>query len=177
MTREPSIWAMRAGKHSELDSLFLRRNTLAIGWATLGDLALLDCSPRAFEQRMAVCYPRKSAPAVGTTARQLYRFVCEMRENDIVIYPSKLDRLLYIGRVSGPYCYDPSVDPDYPNHRPVIWTSNASRDGLTATALAEIGSIMTLFQLRSGEFRNLIETKLSGSTVHTRTNETGEPDA
>jgi len=54
-----------------------------------------DCS----EKRVAEAFPDTKQGAVPVNAGQLYRFVHEAKIGDIVIYPSKRDRHIHIGRI------------------------------------------------------------------------------
>jgi restriction system protein len=72
-----------------------------------------------------------------------------MKPGDIVLYPSQRDRQVHIGRIEGPYQYDPSLESGYPNLRPVKWLKQVPRLKFTQGALYEIGSAMSLFQVRN----------------------------
>jgi restriction system protein len=73
--------------------------------------------------------------------------VHEIKEGDIVLYPSKRDRKIHIGHIKGLYKYKPSVDAAYPNQREVNWTKFVPRTYFTQGALYEIGSALSLFQV------------------------------
>ena len=82
-------------------------------------------------------------------AGQLFRFVHEMKEGDLIIYPSKRDKRVHIGQIAGPYQYiDKSAD-TYPHRRAVRWIKDFSRTKFTQGALYEIGSAMSFFQVKN----------------------------
>lgn len=89
----------------------------------------------------------------------LLRFLHEMKPGDIVVYPSKKDRQIHLGLVAGDYKFDPSKDQDYPHQRPMKWRRAVPRTNFTQGALYEIGSAMTLFQVKNyaEEFRAALE--------------------
>ena len=93
----------------------------------------------------------------------LLRFVHEIKEGDVVIYPSKRDRQIHIGIVNGTYKYDPNNEPTFPHHRPVKWLKTVSRTKFSQGALYEIGSAISLFQVKtySEEFKAALEGKLA----------------
>src|SRR5436853_6105868 len=84
-----------------------------------------------------------------------------MKPGDYLIYPSKQDRKVHLGRVEGPYLYDPAISEGYPSLRKATWLKHLDRSTFTPAALFEIGSAMSLFKVttHSGEFaKHLDET-------------------
>src|SRR5437899_1022312 len=116
---EPTIWGIHAGKMGDADALFLEHSYVAVGWEKLGDLSKLTADQDAFRAAVAKAYPGKKPGAIPNNAGQLRRFVHEIKPGHIVVYPSKRDRQIHLGRVSGDYRYDPSIKAGYPNLRPV----------------------------------------------------------
>ncbi|MEJ2622967.1 MAG: restriction endonuclease, partial [Pseudolabrys sp.] len=82
-------------------------------------------------------------------AGTLFRFAHEMKEGDLIIYPSKLDRMVNFGTVHGDYQYVPNIDPVFPNRRTVKWFKHIPRANFSQNALHEIGSAVTLFQVKN----------------------------
>lgn len=158
---ETTIWGIHAGRTGDADTLFLRKNVVAIGWAKVGNLAKIDATRDAFKAAVTKAFPDKKPAAVPNNAGQLYRFVHEMAVGDIVAYPSKADRQIHLGRVEGPYKYDPKLEAGYPNQRPVKWIAAVPRSKFSQGALYEIGSAISLFQVRNyaEEYRAAIEGK------------------
>ena len=72
-----------------------------------------------------------------------------MQVGDFVVFPSREDRMIHIGRVAGSHQYVLDEDTEYPNRRPVEWLSHVNRDEFSQSALYEIGSAMTLFRISS----------------------------
>jgi restriction system protein len=159
---DTTIWGIHAGRTGDADSLFLKSNVIAIGWAQLRDLSRIGPDREAFKEAVARVYPDCKPGAIPTNAGQLYRFVHEMRVGDAVAYPSKRDRQVHLGRVTGDYRYDPSLEPGYPNLRPVQWLRTVPRTKFTQGALYEIGSAMSLFQVKNyaEEFLAALEDKV-----------------
>ncbi len=67
----------------------------------------------------------------------------------LVVYPSKRDRQVHIGRIEGPYQYDATSEPGYPHQRAVTWLRALSRTAFSQGALYEIGSSMSLFRVQN----------------------------
>jgi restriction system protein len=158
---EAVFWGVHAARTGDADSLFLQNNCIALGWHQVGDLSAIKGDREAFKARVAATYPDKKPGSVANNAGQLFRFVHEMKSGDLVIYPSKADRLVNLGRIVGGYKYDPNTEPGYPNVRPVQWIRSLPRTHFTQGALYEIGSAISLFQVKSyaEEFRAALEGK------------------
>ena len=79
----------------------------------------------------------------------------------MVLYPSKHDRVIHIGRIEGNYQYAPDVSSGYPNMRSVKWLKSLPRTAFSQGALYEIGSAMSLFQVKTytDEFLSSLENK------------------
>jgi restriction system protein len=164
---EGTVWGIHAGRTGDADAQFLKKGVVALGWRALGDLAQLKPDRDAFKAAVSRHFPHFKPGAIPTSAGQLYRFVHEMKEGDLIVYPSKRDRKVYVGRIIGPYRFDPSLaaaegeGEGYPNIRPVKWLASQPRAAFTQGALYEIGSAMSFFQVRTyaDEFRAAAEGK------------------
>lgn len=154
-----AIWGIHAGKTGEADSLFLQKDCVALGWSKMGDLSSIKADREAFKARVAQVYPEKKSAAVANNAGQLFRFLHEMKQGDLVVYPSKSDRQVHLGRVVGDYRYSPNAEAGYPQVRAVRWLRSVPRTRFSQGALYEIGSAMSLFLVKNyaDEFRAAVE--------------------
>lgn len=152
---ESILWGIHAGRSGDADTLFLKKQCVAVGWAKMGDLSSLKPDREAFKNRVAEAYPEKKPGAIPNNAGQLFRFVHEMKPGDIVVYPSKRDRQIHLGRIVGGYTHDPQTEPGYPHRRSVEWLRHVPRTRFSQGALYEIGSALSLFVVRNyaEEFR------------------------
>lgn len=121
---------------------------VSIGWPQLADLAKIKADRDAFKEAVRRALPESKEGSIPVQAGVLYRFLHEVKEGDLVVYPSKADRMVNIGVVSGSYVNDASNIPLYPNRRPVKWTAHLPREEFSQAALYEIGSFITLFSVR-----------------------------
>lgn len=155
MAAAKNIWGIHAGKTGDANTLFLKGNRIAIGWPQIGSLAELPADWEALKIRVAQTFPQVKPGAIPNYAGQLSRFVHDIQPGDLVVYPCKSERTVHIGEVVGPYAYDPSIDPAYPHLRSVTWLKELPRTHFTQGALYEIGSAMSLFQVKNyaEEFR------------------------
>jgi restriction system protein len=149
ITNEQIIWGIHGGKTGDADNLFLKRNVVALGWAKVGDLSTLPSNREAFKKRVTEAFPEKKRGAIPVEAGQLFRFVHEVRSGDLVAYPSKRDRQIHIGQLEGSYIYNTQLEPGYPHQRVVRWLKHMPRTHFSQGALYEIGSAMSLFQIKN----------------------------
>jgi restriction system protein len=143
-SQENQTW----GIHSKDDNLFLENNVIAIGWSDLGDLSRFDKTREEFKKNYALVYPKSEKGSISSCAGQLYRFVCEMAVGDYVVFPSKIDRKINIGKIESDYYYDKNAK-HYPNQRKVKWIKHLERTDFSKAALYEVGSALTLFTIKN----------------------------
>jgi restriction system protein len=126
----------------------------------MGDLSAIPASRDAFRAAYAKAYPDAKPGGIPTISGEPFRFVREMKQGDLVVYPSKSDRIIHIGQVTGDYAYD-SKNGGYPNLRPVKWLKALPRLKFSQGALYETGSALTFFQIKTyaDEFRDALEGK------------------
>jgi restriction system protein len=159
MNGAPTMWGIHGGRTGNADALFLQQKYIGIGWHAVGALGAIAPDRESFKAKVAATYPQDKPGSYPVSAGQLYRFVHEMKIGDVVIYPSKQDRQIHIGQVTGEYEYSPTIDAGYPNLRKVEWLRSAPRTHFTQGALYEIGSAMSLFQVKNfaDEFSKVME--------------------
>lgn len=141
---ERKIW----GIHTQDQELFLKHNVIAIGWKEIGDLLSLQPTRDAIKTRYLQVYPSEKKGSVATSAGMLYRFCYEAQIGDLIIYPSKIDRMINIGEITGFYEYVPDAH-EYVNQRGVKWLKHLPRTAFSQGALYEIGSAMSFFSVKN----------------------------
>ena len=145
---EKTIWGIHAGSQGEADDLFIKKKVIAIGWRHVGDLSKYK-DREAYKDTLHKTYKDMSVEALRNTAVIFYRFVYEMQIGDLVIYPSKPSKQIYIGEVRSEYKYRPDSHEEFINHHNVEWKANYPRTRFTQDALYEIGSALSLFQVKN----------------------------
>jgi restriction system protein len=160
---EKTIWGIHGGKTGDADSLFLKDNVVALGWAEMGNIGALPADREAFKTKLAEIRPDRKERYYWIAGGQLFRFVHEAKNGDLVIYPSKHDRKIHIGEIAGLYEFDPKTEPTYPQHRAVKWLKSFPRTQFSQGALYEIGSAMSFFQVKN--FADEFLAALSGQVT------------
>ena len=122
------------GIHSKNDSLFLKNDLIAIGWSDFGDLTRVKANREAFKAHYAEVYPEAKKGQIANGAGMLYRFLHEVQIDDYVVFPSKTDRKINIGRIKSDYYFD-DKDGEYVQRRNVEWLNHIPRLSFSQGAL------------------------------------------
>ena len=96
-------------------------------------------------------YTPPTDASVRAQSSPLFRFTNEMQIGDYVIYPSKIDRMIYVGIIKGDYEYQSNLEDDeYKNRRKVEWiTPNGiPRNSFSQATLNELGAFISIFAIK-----------------------------
>lgn len=158
--QDMNVWGIHMGE--KVGSSPLDKNYVGIGWSELGNLQHFSSSRERIKATLISTFPFIKKGAVAGNAGVLFRFVNEIQLNDIVVYPSKSDRMINVGRVTGGYRFVESNEYGYPNQRAVMWLGSFPRSDFSQTALNEIGAFITLFSIKrhANEFLNKVNLAL-----------------
>lgn len=141
---EKRVW----GIHTKDDNLFLKENVIALGWQQIGDLSLIPPDRESFKEKYIAAYPDAKKGSIPTGVGMLFRFCHEVQIGDYIIYPSKIDRMINIGEVTGDYKYVPDAS-EYVQQRSVKWLKHLPRMSFSQGSLYEIGSAMSFFMVKN----------------------------
>ena len=160
------VWGIHMGE--KVGSSPLENNYVAIGWHELGDLSRCAGSREQLKDTLLATFPDIKKGAMAGNAGVLFRFVNSVQVNDIVVYPSKADRMVNIGRVSSGYRYEEQDPHEYPNQRSIEWLGSFPRSDFSQAALNEIGAFITLFSVKrhATEFLNTVNLSASLEPSH-----------
>ncbi len=168
MANEQKIWGIHAGNLGQVDKMFLndKESCVALGWDNIGDLKRLKNDRDAFKDALIKAYPDTKSGAVPTSAGMLYRFMYEVGLNDIIVYPSKIDKLVHIGQFTSEYQFRRDMNKDYPQVRFVNWKKHVPRSVLSQGALYEMGSALSFFQIKNfaDEILDIIGGKIKNTS-------------
>jgi restriction system protein len=141
---EKRIW----GIHTKDEALFLKDNKIAIGWKEIGNLRDIPANRDGFKAEYIKAFPDAKKGSIPTGVGMLYRFCYETQIGDYIVYPSKSDRMINIGEVTGDFTYVPDAR-EYVQQRDVKWLKHIPRTSFSQGALYEIGSAMTFFAVKN----------------------------
>ncbi|MDC5696452.1 restriction endonuclease [Intrasporangium calvum] len=139
------------GIHNDaFGSELVEQGFISIGWEEMPDLRTIGDDRERMKASLERTYPSAKAGAIPVWAGILLRFAYTMQVGDIVVAPYRPDGTINFGVVEGPYEYHQHVK-RHPHRRRVRWTrTGVSRGLFPQTVLYEIGSALTLFQVRKG---------------------------
>lgn len=153
------IWVIHGGSDGEADKLFLEEGYVSIGWELLFDLSTIPASVSLLRERLAESYPSTPVTVLTRHAGEIFEFAHEMTVGDRVVYPSKRDHAIHLGRIVGPYEYRPDFSP-FPYARKVEWLRMVPRSDYTVGALKEFGRRMTVTRVK--EHHDEVEASFGG---------------
>lgn len=169
-----NVWGIHMGE--KVGSSPLDNNYVAIGWHAVGNLQPCAGSREQLKEALTATYgPTKKGKLAGN-AGVLFRFVNDIQRNDVVIYPSKSDRMLNIGRVVGDYVYVENDPHEYPNQRAIEWLGSFPRSDFSQAALNEMGAFITLFSVKRHRNEFLNKVNLAALVDNDNDNDFDEDD-
>ena len=153
-----AVWMVRCGRHGEQESLALKNDLAVIGWDDMPDLADV-ASSKAMRELITKIHPNKTTSWVSNAVGQLWAFRGRMEVGDLVVLPLKTRSALAMGKVTGPYQYQPDFEVGARHTRPVKWI----RDDIPRTDLGQdlLNSLMALSTVCRIS-RNKAEERLRG---------------
>jgi restriction system protein len=146
MSNDTTVWGVHMGHH--VSDRPVEGGYVAIGWPAMGDLTKLAPNREAFKDALAIAYPDKKKGAIPVDAGSMFKFLHEIKAGDFVVYPSKADRMVNIGRFKGTIQYHANDPDEYPTRQLVEWLGHFPRDEFNQSALNEIGSFLTMFRVK-----------------------------
>src|SRR5690606_25169463 len=116
MTKEQTIFMVRAGEGAYLIDEFLKRKVVAIGWDNVGDLSLLKDIDK-IKEKLRTVYPEFKSGQINNFAGQLSRFKTEFKKGQSVISYDPTERVYWLGEITSDYTYTPNEIEFYPHLR------------------------------------------------------------
>lgn len=152
---------IRAGTGSEVIDEFKRNNVVAIGWSELGDLTNIK-NKSEIKSLMYEKFPKESNIQKGQSTGMVWKFINTIKEGDYVISYNSSTRNYLIGKISSKYIYKPEGIGDYNkyvNCRNVKWTNEISRDDLSLSSKNQLGSLLTVFNIKTETKKDILKDK------------------
>lgn len=141
-----TMWMVRSGAGKQYDE-FRDRGVAGIGWPSIAELAKPGVDRKTLAQAYAQAEPGITERSAMVGASQVYRFVNDIHEGDLVVTYSPGNRTYLVGTVTGPSEYHPEgADQDMDLIRTVDWLPNeVDRDKLSVATRNTLGSTLTVF--------------------------------
>ncbi|MGC3977390.1 MAG: restriction endonuclease [Paludibacteraceae bacterium] len=174
MTKEQTMYMVRAGEGAFLIEDFLKQRVVAIAWGEIGDLSLLK-DVEEIKEKLCEVYPEYKAGQINNFAGQLTRFKTEFEIGQLVVSYDSNQRVYWIGEIVSDYIYDKPKEiasddasdtiESYPHRRKVKWTEKVSRDELTTATKNSLGSVLTIFKLPDLAVQEVLGRYKKGDTA------------
>lgn len=145
---ETTYWGFHA-KFAKAEEQFLSGGRVALSWSAVGDLSVFGTDREALKAKVKETHPDAKPGAIPVYTGELYRFANEVADGDVVLYRSRSEPVVHMGRVKGAYFHDPKTNPDFPNCRAVKWFRDVSITEVSQGALYELGAFLAFFQVRT----------------------------
>lgn len=141
-----NVW----GVHNDsLTSELVEEGFISVGWDRLGALSSIPGGRDGIKRALAELEPDAKPRSIAGQAGVLVRFRDEMQPGDVVVAPYKPTSTINIGVVAGSYYYDSSVE-THRHRRKIQWkVTDLPRTVFSQSALYEIGSVLTVFRVRT----------------------------
>src|SRR3989344_1177265 len=161
MNSQKTIWGFHA--RIENEQFFIDNSVIGIGWSPVGSLIGLTEREQVKEKYRAI-FPDHSNAKVSTSAGQLYRFANEAKKGDLIAMTRKGgEKEVCIGEITGDYFFDAKKNEHNPHLCQVKWLKSVRRELFSQGCLYELGSALTLFQVK--EYGGEILAALHGKTM------------
>ena len=100
---DKSIWVIRAGVLANAEDYFMRKNRIVLEDPGLGDLSKLEPNRPSFYRAYKAIRPDETSTGISGIGGKFFRFVHEIKQGDIILYPSIRDKKVYAGEITGEY--------------------------------------------------------------------------
>lgn len=144
------VWGIHIDRSVGLTPI--EQNYICIGWSELGDLSKLPPDRDAFKSALRDFDSQATDASIRAQTGPIFRFTHEMKIDDFVIYPSKIDRMIYVGIIKGEYEFLANInDDEYKNRRKVEWITlnGIPRSNFSQATLNELGAFISIFSIKT----------------------------
>jgi restriction system protein len=159
---EKRVWGIRAGRGGCAHDVFMDGGVIVLEDAEMGNLSDLERTRDAFNSTYRRWHPDATRTGSAGIAGKFFRFFTEMSKGDLVAYPARADKQVYIGEIIGDYEFD--AGSDYPHRRRVKWQFVIPKSELSMQAQFELGAARTLFEFKRNRDELLKRISVEGVT-------------
>lgn len=159
-----ALWLVRAGRRGERENLALEKNLAVIGWEELPDLSDIEDREKLYEL-LEETYPGEKRKTLLNWQSQIWPFVKEMQEDDLVALPLKSRSVIVLGKVTGPYEFRSDLPLNTKHTRPVKWLNQFSRSAFDQDLLYSLGASMTVCRIKRNNAEDRVRALLAGKPM------------
>ena len=141
-----ALWAL-AGGRDDVRRSGSTANVMVVGWSRTGDLTDARLSRDDVACVLQAAYPNAPAAAIPGWADQLWAFVHEIGDNDLVATRLAHQPDVAFGRVAGSYRYDAGAPENRRHQRPVEWFRRTPWDAVDPALRTELETPRTVHRV------------------------------
>ena len=141
-----ALWMIRAGRYGEQENTVIENNVVAIGWNEIPDLSKVR-SKDELKSLYKRIYPDEKQTVLISQVGQIWRFLKEIKINDLVSLPLKTKNTIQFGIIKGEYHYKKYSD-NVKHTRAVEWIKEVPRTEIDQDLLYSFGSLLTVCQIK-----------------------------
>lgn len=160
-----SLWLVRAGKHGEQEQGALDNSVVTIGWNEFDDLSKIKTRDELADLYIKL-NPGSKKMKVANEVGQIWRFIREIKKEDLVVLPLKTQSGIAIGKVVSDYEYK-EITPNIKHIRHVKWIKTIPRSAFDQDILYSLGAFMTVCQIERNDAEKRVKQLLKGEVPQT----------
>ncbi|GER86698.1 hypothetical protein KDW_08600 [Dictyobacter vulcani] len=154
-----AVWQIRLS--GDVQPIALDEGLIFIGWEKIPDLSTM----KSKEDLAVICaknYPLEKSATIANWAGQLWTFREKIQSGDLIMVPLKGRSAFAVGRITGPYQYNPDLLFNIRHTRTVKWIEKEiPRSIFEQDILRSLGSILSVCQIQRNDAENRILAILS----------------
>lgn len=160
-----TLWMVRAGKNGEQENVAIDNELATIGWDELPDLSGIE-TRHALSDLLEKTYPNEKKKTLQNWLSQIWMFIHEMKEKDLVALPLKSRSAIKIGEVAGSYHYRTDLL-GVKHTRPVRWIKEFPRSAFEQDLLFSFGAFMTVCRIQRNNAEERVRALLIDKSAQT----------
>jgi len=153
-----AVWLIRAGRDGEYEQSFLDERRSYLTWSNLNyDLGKME-ERTELRTLMEEVYPDAGKNKITNHLGQIWAFVTKINPGDWVVMPSKIKRVIHIGKVKGGYTHNPDGESPYFHFRDVEWVKqDIPRTNFDQDLLYSFGAFMSICEIKRHDAEKRID--------------------
>jgi restriction system protein len=155
-----TVWLVRAGEKGEFEDFAVINNVAVIIWRALSDLSTLR-DRKDLRTRLENGYPNENPRTLANWESQVWSFIKEINEGDIVVLPLKKQSGFMFGEVVGDYFYIATNNVGEKHTRPVKWIKLVQKDQIDEDIRQSLRARQTVCRICRNNAEERIRAKLN----------------
>jgi restriction system protein len=140
-----AFWLVRAGSHGQYEQKFLDESRIYLTWDGLNDDLSKTSDRKELRALLQKVYPQNKPVVLSIWTGQIWKFAKEMKPDDLVALPSKIQPAIHIGEITSDYHSQPEGPDPFYHWRSVNWIGEAiPRANFGKDILYSMGALLTI---------------------------------